>query len=47
MIIPIRRSGLDVALENLIHAIDEINAWHVFGERQSHLDVFLSTGRLR
>jgi hypothetical protein len=45
-----QRSGgpvFDVALKELVHAIDEINARQVFGESQSDLDVFLSTGRLR
>src|SRR6266853_333982 len=38
--------GFDVAFKDLVHAIDEINARHVFGESQSDLNVFLSTGRL-
>src|SRR5467141_3629008 len=39
--------SLHVALEALIHAIDEVSARSVLGQRQTDLDVFLSIGHLR
>ena len=41
------RPGPDLASKSLIHAVDEVNARFVLGQRQADLDIFLSAGRLR
>ena len=39
--------SLHVALEALIHAIDEVSTRSVLGQRETYFNVFLSNGRLR